>query len=71
MSRPFNLQLLLTYLTTRLEGDIVRGQLIFSEICDGRGGAGVYMETGDEAAEVAGAVNEWERKKDTISHLTM
>lgn len=29
------------------------------------------METGDEVAEVTGVVREWERKKDTISHLNM
>lgn len=34
------------------------------EIWDGRGGADVEMETGDEVAEVTGVAGGWKRKRD-------
>jgi len=74
-----------THLTTREEGDIVRGQPTPPPdgggggggepgdeegrmTCSGRGGAGVRVETGDEAAEVTGEVME-RGGRHTIRHF--
>lgn len=62
-----------------MEGDTVRGQPAAEPLrgvegggvpggrtCNGRGGAGVRVGTGEEEAEVTGVVREG--KKDTVSH---
>lgn len=41
------------------EGGRIVGDGEGGEICDGKGGAGVETETGDEVAEVTGVVSEW------------
>lgn len=59
LSGPFNHQLFLTYLTTRVEGDIVRGQLTFSVespelLTRGAMGGGILSEGEGREGRIAG-----------------